>query len=45
VTTDGHDGQNYECTGPALVDMGEIAQMLSFVTGRTIRYLTFPRRT
>lgn len=42
LTTDGHDGQNYECTGPALVDMGEIAQMLSSVTGRTIRYLDIP---
>jgi uncharacterized protein YbjT (DUF2867 family) len=42
LTTDGHESQNYECTGPALVDMGDIARMLSSVTDRTIRYLDIP---
>lgn len=44
LTTDGHEGQNYECTGPSLVDMGQIAHMLSEATGRKISYLDVPEK-
>ncbi len=42
TTTEGHDGQNYICTGPALVDMGQIARILSDKLGRTVTYLDIP---
>lgn len=42
VTTAGHDGAEYVCTGPELVDMGQIATMLSAKLGRDIVYLDIP---
>ena len=38
VTTTGHEGQNYLCTGPETVDMPEFAAVLSQVLGRHIDY-------
>ncbi|HYN98941.1 MAG TPA: SDR family oxidoreductase [Actinomycetota bacterium] len=38
LTTPGHDGNTYENTGPATLSMEEVAQELSRVTGRQIRY-------
>lgn len=42
TTAEGHEGQNYLCTGPALVDMGQIATLLSEALGRKITYLDIP---
>jgi uncharacterized protein YbjT (DUF2867 family) len=40
VLTDmGHDGKVYELTGPAALTYGQIAEILSRVLGRTIRYV------
>ncbi|MBM3662215.1 MAG: hypothetical protein FJW94_04880 [Actinobacteria bacterium] len=42
VLTDGHEGQNYLCTGPAAVDMTQVAAAFSEVLGREIRYEDLP---
>jgi len=42
LSTDGHDGQNYEVTGPAAVDMYEVAEALSKAVGREIPYQDMP---
>ena len=42
ATTDGHEGQNYQCTGPAAVDMSELAAAFSQALGRTIEYIDLP---
>ena len=38
LTTREHDGRTYENTGPASVSMKEVAEELSRVTGRQVRY-------
>lgn len=42
ATTDGHEGQNYKCTGPAAVSMSELADAFSRALGRTIEYIDLP---
>ena len=42
ATTDGHEAKNYVCTGPELIDMGQIATLLSDKLGREIVYLDIP---
>ncbi len=42
ATTDGHEAKNYVCTGPELIDMGQIATLLSDKFGREIVYLDIP---
>ncbi len=42
VTTSGHEGKNYECTGPAAVDMSELAAAYSQILGRKITYIDLP---
>ncbi|MFN8126624.1 MAG: NAD(P)H-binding protein [Candidatus Nanopelagicales bacterium] len=44
VSGEGHEGQNYECTGPGLVDMGMIATMLGKAVDRKITYLDIPEK-
>jgi len=39
LTEKGHDGKAYELTGPAALTDGQIAEILSRVLGRTIRYV------
>ncbi|MER7243292.1 SDR family oxidoreductase [Kribbella sp. NPDC000426] len=38
LTTDGHEYTTYPMTGPEALTMTEVAERLSVVTGRTIRY-------
>jgi uncharacterized protein YbjT (DUF2867 family) len=40
--TSGHQGQRYEMTGPEALSMTEIAQQLSLVLGKTVRYINIP---
>lgn len=42
ATTPGHEGANYICTGPQLIDMGELAALLTQKLGREIVYLDIP---
>ena len=42
ATTSGHEGKNYECTGPAAVDMSELAAAYSQTLGRKITYIDLP---
>ena len=39
LTTPGHDGKTYPLTGPEALSMDEVAEKLSAVTGKTIRYV------
>ena len=39
LTTAGHEGKIYPITGPAALSMAEVADILSDVVGRTIRYV------
>jgi uncharacterized protein YbjT (DUF2867 family) len=39
LTTAGHEGKTYPLTGPEALTMAEVAEKLSTVTGKTIRYL------
>src|SRR5207247_9504865 len=39
LTEKGHEGKAYELTGPAALTYGQIAEALSRVLGRTIRYV------
>jgi uncharacterized protein YbjT (DUF2867 family) len=39
LTTAGHEGKTYSMTGPEALTMAEVAEKLSTVTGKTIRYL------
>jgi uncharacterized protein YbjT (DUF2867 family) len=36
---DGHEGKRYEMTGPEALTMTEVAQRISAVVGRTVRYI------
>jgi len=38
VLGDGHDGRTYDVTGPEAITLGQVAEELSRVTGRTISY-------
>jgi uncharacterized protein YbjT (DUF2867 family) len=42
LTTDGHEGQTYEITGPEAITYGRIADELSAVTGRSIEFVDVP---
>ena len=42
LTTDGHEGQTYVLTGPDAIAYGRIAEELSAVTGRRIRFVAVP---
>jgi uncharacterized protein YbjT (DUF2867 family) len=42
LTTPGHDGMNYELTGPGSVDMFEVADKFSKVLGQKIVYTDLP---
>ncbi len=39
LITPGHDGQNYELTGPESIDLFEVAERFSKVLGKRIRYI------
>ncbi|OJF11626.1 NmrA family NAD(P)-binding protein [Couchioplanes caeruleus] len=43
LTEDGHAGEVYELTGPRLLTFADVAQELSAVTGREIRYTRLTR--
>jgi len=42
LTTDGHEGKIYPLTGPEALSMAEVAEKLSVVTGKAIRYVDVP---
>lgn len=42
LTGEGHHGQNYELTGPAAVNLYEVAAIFSEVLGREIGYVDLP---
>jgi uncharacterized protein YbjT (DUF2867 family) len=42
LTTPGHEGKIYPLTGPEALSMSEVAEKLSAVTGKTIRYVDVP---
>jgi len=42
LTTSGHEGKTYPLTGPESLTMAEVAQKLSAVIGKTIRYVDVP---
>jgi len=42
ATTDGHEGKNYELTGPTAFDMAEAAAAYSKVLDRKIEYIDLP---
>ena len=39
LTTEGHEGKVYPITGPEALSMSDVAERLSAVTGKTIRYV------
>jgi uncharacterized protein YbjT (DUF2867 family) len=42
LTTSGHEGKTYPLTGPESLTMAEVAEKLSAVTGKAIRYVDVP---
>lgn len=42
LTTEGHDGATYELTGPEALSYPQIAQRLSALLGREVRYVDLP---
>jgi uncharacterized protein YbjT (DUF2867 family) len=42
LTNDGHEGQIYTLTGPAALGIAEVAQILSEVAGRELKYVDVP---
>jgi uncharacterized protein YbjT (DUF2867 family) len=42
LTNDGYEGKTYTLTGPATLGIGEVAGILSEVTGREIKYVDVP---
>jgi uncharacterized protein YbjT (DUF2867 family) len=42
LTKPGHEGKTYPITGPQALTMAEVAETLSAVTGKTIRYVNVP---
>jgi uncharacterized protein YbjT (DUF2867 family) len=42
LTTDGHEGQTYELTGPEALTYGRIAKVLSAATGRPVEFVDVP---
>jgi uncharacterized protein YbjT (DUF2867 family) len=42
LTSDGHEGKIYPITGPEALSMVEVAERLSAVTGKTVRYINIP---
>ena len=42
LTTAGHEGKTYPLTGPESLSMAEVAEKLSAVTGKTVRYVDVP---
>ena len=42
LTTDGYEGKIYTLTGPATLGIGEVALILSEVTGREFKYVDVP---
>ena len=42
LTTEGHEGKTYPLTGPEALSMAEVAEKLSAVTGKPIRYVDVP---
>ena len=42
LTSDGHDGQTYMLTGPQAITFEQVAEELSAVTGRRIRFVAVP---
>jgi uncharacterized protein YbjT (DUF2867 family) len=42
LTSSGHEGKIYPLTGPEALSMAEVAERLSVVTGKTIRYVNIP---
>jgi uncharacterized protein YbjT (DUF2867 family) len=42
LTTSGHEGKTYPLTGPESLTMAEVAEKLSAVVGKSIRYVDVP---
>jgi uncharacterized protein YbjT (DUF2867 family) len=42
LTQPGHNGQIYELTGPELLNMGEMVQVISKVIGKPLKYTSIP---
>ena len=42
LTQPGHQGQIYELTGPELLTMGEMVQIIGRVSGRSLQYTSIP---
>jgi len=42
LTTPGHEGKTYPLTGPEALTMAEVAERLSIVVGKPIRYVNVP---
>jgi uncharacterized protein YbjT (DUF2867 family) len=42
LTSDGHEGQTYELTGPEVITFADVAAQLSEATGRPVRFLPVP---
>ncbi len=42
LTTEGHEGQTYELTGPQAITYGQVAEELSAATGRRVQFLAVP---
>lgn len=43
LTTDGHDGEIYEITGPRLMSFAEVAQEIAAGTGLQLQFVQIPR--
>jgi len=42
LTTDGHEGQVYELTGPEAISVSEVADTISYVTGKPVDFVDVP---
>ncbi|MBB4916240.1 NAD(P)H-binding protein [Streptosporangium saharense] len=45
LTGDGHAGQTYEVTGPEAISFGDVAAVISRVSGHRVRYVPVDRET
>jgi uncharacterized protein YbjT (DUF2867 family) len=42
LTTDGHDGQAYDLTGPQALDHNQVAEAIAAATGQPVKYVDIP---
>ncbi len=45
LTSDGHEGKTYPLTGPEALSMGELAEKLSAVLGKEVKYVNVSQET